>query len=107
MNPSQQQQSASHDLPLLSSEQLRLYIGGEWREATDGGHFEVHDPADGSVIAEVADGSPGDAMDALDAAAAAQHDWAHTPPRDRGEILRKAFELLTARADDFARLMSL
>ena len=46
-------------------------------------------------------------MDALDAAAAAQADWATTPPRDRGEILRKAFELLTARADDFARLMTL
>ncbi len=107
MNTTQHQRTASDDLPLLPPNRLRLYIDGEWREANDGARFEVHDPADGSVVAEVADGSPLDAMDALDAAAAAQADWATTPPRDRGEILRKAFELLTARADDFARLMTL
>jgi succinate-semialdehyde dehydrogenase / glutarate-semialdehyde dehydrogenase len=107
MNTTQHQQAASDDLPLLPPDRLRLYVDGEWREANDGARFEVHDPADGSVVAEVADGSPLDAMDALDAAAAAQADWAKTPPRDRGEILRKAFELLTARADDFARLMTL
>jgi succinate-semialdehyde dehydrogenase / glutarate-semialdehyde dehydrogenase len=95
------------DLPLLPPERLRLYIDGEWREANDGARFEVRDPADESVIAEVADGSPLDAMDALDAAVAAQAEWSKTPPRDRGEILRKAFELLTERADDFARLMTL
>jgi succinate-semialdehyde dehydrogenase / glutarate-semialdehyde dehydrogenase len=107
MNTTQHPQTPVDDLPLLSSEQLRLYIAGEWREANDGARFEVHDPADGSVVAEVADGSPTDAMDALDAAVAAQQDWARTPPRDRGEILRKGFDLLTARADDFARLMTL
>jgi succinate-semialdehyde dehydrogenase / glutarate-semialdehyde dehydrogenase len=107
MNTTQHQRTASEDLPLLPPDRLRLYVDGEWREANDGARFEVHDPADGSVVAEVADGSPLDAMDALDAAAAAQADWARTPPRDRGEILRKAFELLTARADDFARLMTL
>ena len=107
MNTPQHPQTVVDDLPLLSSDRLRLYIDGEWREANDGARFEVHDPADGSVVAEVADGSPDDAMDALDAAVAAQQDWARTPPRDRGEILRKAFDLLTARADDFARLMTL
>ncbi|HET8960387.1 NAD-dependent succinate-semialdehyde dehydrogenase [Nocardioides sp.] len=107
MNTSQHQRTEPTDLPLLGAGQLRLYIDGEWREANDGACFDVHDPADGSVVAEVADGSPLDAMDALDAAVAAQHDWARTPPRDRGEILRRAFELLTSRADDFARLMSL
>jgi succinate-semialdehyde dehydrogenase / glutarate-semialdehyde dehydrogenase len=107
MNTTQHPQTVVDDLPLLSSDRLRLYMDGEWREANDGARFEVHDPADGSVVAEVADGSPDDAMDALDAAAAAQPDWARTPPRDRGEILRKAFDLLTARTDDFARLMTL
>jgi succinate-semialdehyde dehydrogenase / glutarate-semialdehyde dehydrogenase len=106
MNTTQTQRTAA-DLPLLPPERLRIYIDGEWREANDGARFEVHDPADASVIAEIADGSPLDAMDALDAAVAAQSDWAKTPPRDRGEILRKAFELLTERADDFARLMTL
>ena len=94
-------------LDLLAPEQRGLFIGGTWREADGGERFDVLDPADGSVITDVADGSPGDAMDALDAAAAAQADWARTPPRERGEILRRAFELVTARADDFAALMSL
>ena len=59
------------------------------------------------MITEVASGDVSDAIDALDAACAVQDEWARTPPRDRGEILRRAFELITRRADDFAELMSL
>ena len=95
------------DFPWLPEEQRNLYIDGGWREANGGERFDVLDPADGSVLADVADGSTGDAMDALDAAVAAQADWSRTPPRERGEILRRAFELITERADDFARLISL
>lgn len=94
-------------LDLLGPSQRALYIDGDWREANSGDRFDVHDPADGSVITDVADGSALDAMDALDAAVAAQAGWAATAPRERGEILRRAFEKLTARADDFAHLMSL
>ncbi|WP_372734858.1 NAD-dependent succinate-semialdehyde dehydrogenase [Nocardioides sp.] len=85
----------------------RVFIAGQWREASDGAVFDVLDPADGSVLAEVSDGTLADAADALDAAVAAQASWARTPPRDRGEILRRAFELIAARADDLALLMSL
>jgi len=84
-----------------------LWIGGEWREAEAGGRFDVTDPADGSVITDVADGDTGDAHDALDAAVAAQADFAVMPPRERGEVLRRAFEMITERADDLALLMSL
>ncbi len=99
---------AEHRLSdLLPDEQRNLYVDGKWREAEGGERLTVFDPADGSTLATVADGSPGDAMAALDAAVAAQHDWARTPPRERGEILRRAFDLLTARADQFARLISL
>jgi succinate-semialdehyde dehydrogenase/glutarate-semialdehyde dehydrogenase len=94
-------------LDLLAPEHRGLFIGGAWREAEGGGRLDVVDPADGSVLTDVADASPADAVAALDAAVAAQADWARTPPRDRGEILRRAFELITARADDFAGLMSL
>jgi len=94
-------------LDLLDDKHRALYIDGTWREANSGDRFDVHDPADGSVICSVADASVTDAMDALDAAAAAQHDWARTAPRERGEILRRAFGLLTQRADDHAHLMSL
>jgi succinate-semialdehyde dehydrogenase / glutarate-semialdehyde dehydrogenase len=94
-------------LDLLGPEQRGLFIGGTWREAEGGKRFDVIDPADGSVITDVADGSTADAVRALDAAVAAQADWAATPPRERSEILRRAFELVTGRVEDFARLMSL
>ena len=100
--------SATPDLSdLLPDAQRNLYIGGGWREANGGERFDVRDPADGSKITDVADGSADDAMDALDAAAAAQPEWARTAPRERGEILRRGFELITARADTLARLISL
>ncbi len=86
---------------------MDLYIDGEWRAARSGERFDVLDPADGSTIDSVANGSALDAMDALDAAVAAQAGWAATAPRVRGEILRSAFEAITEQADDFARLISL
>ncbi|MEV7430708.1 NAD-dependent succinate-semialdehyde dehydrogenase [Nocardioides sp. NPDC092400] len=94
-------------LPLITDQQRNLLVGGQWRPAEDGARFEVVDPADGSVLTDVADASVADAADALDAAAEAQVTWGRTPPRERGEILRTAFQLVDDRADDFARLMSL
>jgi len=84
-----------------------LFIAGQWRESSTGARFQVHDPADESVITDVADGDTTDAMAALDAAVAAQADWAATAPRERGEILRRAFESVIDQADDFAELISL
>ncbi|HSK35233.1 MAG TPA: aldehyde dehydrogenase family protein, partial [Actinomycetota bacterium] len=78
----------------------QLFVGGEWREAGGGGTFPVEDPATGEVLCEVADGTPSDGMAALDAAVAAQAEWAAHPPRERGEVLRRAFQLLNDRADD-------
>ena len=83
-----------------------MLIGGRWRDASDGATFAVRDPADESVIAHVADADAHDALEALDAAVAVQEEWGSTPPRERGEILRRAFELVTARADDFAEQIS-
>ena len=85
----------------------QLLIAGEWQDATGGATFEVTNPANDEVLARVADGTPADGERALAAAAGAQKEWAATEPRVRGEILRSAFELLTERADDFARLMTL
>ncbi|HZZ55313.1 MAG TPA: aldehyde dehydrogenase family protein, partial [Trebonia sp.] len=83
-----------------------LFIGGEWGGGQGGGTFPVLDPATEEPLAEVADGSVEDALDAVGAAHAALPGWAATPPRQRGEILRKAFELMTQRAESIARLMS-
>jgi succinate-semialdehyde dehydrogenase / glutarate-semialdehyde dehydrogenase len=85
----------------------RLFVGGEWREASGGGTFAVEDPSTGEVLCEVADGTPEDGMAALDAAVAAQADWAAHPPRERGEILRRAFEAINDRTDELALLMTL
>ena len=85
----------------------KLFIGGEWRDGSGGDTIAVEDPATAETIAEVADATPDDAVAALAAAHDKQAEWAATPPRDRGEILRRAFELITERADDLALLMTL
>ncbi|MDQ1377727.1 MAG: succinate-semialdehyde dehydrogenase / glutarate-semialdehyde dehydrogenase [Acidimicrobiaceae bacterium] len=92
---------------VLGSVPRQLFIGGIWRPAAGGRTLAVENPATGEVIAEVADGSADDAHSALDAAVAAQPGWAATPPRDRGEILRRAYQLLTERTNDLALLMTL
>jgi succinate-semialdehyde dehydrogenase / glutarate-semialdehyde dehydrogenase len=84
-----------------------LFIGGQWREATGGRTFDVEDPATGEALTSVADGGTADAVAALDAAVAAQAGWAVTPPRERGEILRRAYQTLVDRADELALLMTL
>jgi succinate-semialdehyde dehydrogenase/glutarate-semialdehyde dehydrogenase len=94
-------------MDLLTPDRRGLFIGGTWQEAAGGGRFPVLDPADGSTLTDVADARPEDARAALDAAAAAQAGWAATAPRERGEILRRSFEAIMDRADDFAELMSL
>ena len=99
--------TALNEERLLASLPTGLLIGAEWRESASGRRFDVHDPATGQVLTTVADATPADAEAALDAAAAAQRDWAATSPRSRGEILRRAFEAIHARADDFALLMTL
>jgi succinate-semialdehyde dehydrogenase/glutarate-semialdehyde dehydrogenase len=93
--------SSVPDLP------LDLWVGGRARPASDGGRFDVIDPATGGVLTSVANGTVDDAMACVDAAAAAAESWAATAPRARAEILRRAFELMTARADEIAHLISL
>ncbi|KAA9111304.1 NAD-dependent succinate-semialdehyde dehydrogenase [Microbacterium rhizomatis] len=92
---------------LLAAVPAGLFIGGEWVDAADGRTLDVFDPATGKVIRTIADASPEDGMRALDAAVAAQASWAATPARERGEILRRTFDLLQERKEDFALLMTL
>jgi succinate-semialdehyde dehydrogenase/glutarate-semialdehyde dehydrogenase len=92
---------------VLSKVPTDLFIGGTWRAASEGGRFDVTDPATGDVIAQVADGSVADGLAAVSAAAEAGPAWAATPPRQRAEILRRAWELMTERADEIATLISL
>jgi succinate-semialdehyde dehydrogenase / glutarate-semialdehyde dehydrogenase len=87
--------------------ETELFIGGKWVPASSGDRFDVLDPATGDVIASVADGGVDDANAAVDAASAAFASWASTAPRQRSEILRRAFELMSSRADDLAKTISL
>jgi succinate-semialdehyde dehydrogenase/glutarate-semialdehyde dehydrogenase len=92
---------------LLASVPNQLFIGGEWVDGEGGKSIDVYDPATGQVIRTIADASPADGIRALDAAVAAADEWAATAPRARGEILRRAFDLLQERKNDFALLMTL
>jgi succinate-semialdehyde dehydrogenase/glutarate-semialdehyde dehydrogenase len=92
---------------LLANVPTDLWIGGKWRKASDDSRFDVIDPATERVIASVASGTVDDAKAAVDAAAAAFEDWAARKPRDRAEILRKAFDLIVRDAERFAKLITL
>jgi succinate-semialdehyde dehydrogenase/glutarate-semialdehyde dehydrogenase len=99
--------SAERERAVLDRVPKGVFVGGEWSTATAGATFAVEDPATGEVLCEVADATPADAVAALDAAHETQSSWAATPPRQRGEILRRTYELMTERADDLALLMTL
>ncbi len=92
---------------LLAGVPTDLWIGGEWRKASDQTRFDVIDPATETVIASVASASVGDAQAAVDAASDAFPGWAGKKPRERAEILRKAYELMMAQAERLARLITL
>jgi succinate-semialdehyde dehydrogenase / glutarate-semialdehyde dehydrogenase len=98
---------ATQEQGVIDRVEKHLYIGGEWRDASEGGRLTVDDPATGEALCEIADATPADATAALDAAVASQPEWAATPPNQRGEILWRAFEILNQRADDLALLMTL
>ncbi|MEU6471245.1 NAD-dependent succinate-semialdehyde dehydrogenase [Streptomyces massasporeus] len=85
----------------------QLFIGGGWRDAESGRTLPVDNPATGEELCRVADGSPADGQRAVDAAVAAQAAWAATAPRVRSEILRRAYDIIIARTEDLALLMTL
>ncbi|MEP6527735.1 MAG: NAD-dependent succinate-semialdehyde dehydrogenase [Nocardioidaceae bacterium] len=97
----------SREASVVEAVEKGLFIAGDWRAADGGRTFPVEDPSTGNVIASVADASPDDGNAALESAVDSQAGWAATPPRDRGEILRGAFELITERAAELALLMTL
>ena len=84
-----------------------LFINGRWRPSGGGKFFDVEDPSTGKVLRAVADATREDGMAALDAAVAAQAGWAQYPPRERSDILCRAYELMMARQEDLALLMTL
>ncbi|WP_427896031.1 NAD-dependent succinate-semialdehyde dehydrogenase [Kribbella sp. GL6] len=93
---------ANASTALIDAERTGVHIGGRWEDAQSGRCFAVHDPATGDVIAEVADADTADARRALDAAAAAATTWAASAARERSDVLRRAFDAVLDRRDEFA-----
>jgi succinate-semialdehyde dehydrogenase / glutarate-semialdehyde dehydrogenase len=91
--------------PEAVSAPTQLLVGGLWMDSSDGRTFEVEDPATGEVIAVVADGSVEDGLAAVSAAYEALPGWSATPPRQRAEVLRRMFDLMTERTEELARLI--
>ncbi len=85
----------------------QLYIGGQWRDGSEGATIDVEDPATGETLCQIADATPEDAAAALTAADEKQAEWAAVSPNERSEILHGAFEALNDRSDDLALLMTL
>ncbi|HTZ65268.1 MAG TPA: NAD-dependent succinate-semialdehyde dehydrogenase [Solirubrobacteraceae bacterium] len=99
--------SVAEQEAVLQAVPTSLLIAGEWRAASEGGTLPVEDPATGRTLIEVADATVEDAFAALGAAAEAQPRWADTAPRERGEVLRRAYEEIVERTDELALLMTL
>jgi succinate-semialdehyde dehydrogenase/glutarate-semialdehyde dehydrogenase len=98
--------TAPEEQQILDQVPKQLYIAGQWRDGSKG-TIPVEDPSTGETLCEVADASTDDAQAALDAAVQAGPEWAQHPPRERGEILRRAFEAIIEREDELALLMTL
>jgi succinate-semialdehyde dehydrogenase/glutarate-semialdehyde dehydrogenase len=96
-----------HEQAVAAAVPAELFINGQWRPSSLGKTFDVEDPSTGKVLRAVADASAEDGMAALNAAVGAQPGWAQYPPRERGEILRRAYELMMRRQEDLALLMTL
>src|ERR671933_1076510 len=99
--------TASAEQAVLDGVKTQLYIGGQWKDAGEGGTIPVEDPATGETIAEVPDATAQDADAALGAAYETFQEFRNHPPRERGDILRRAYDLITERTDDLALLMTL
>ena len=99
--------TATAEQEIVGAVRPQLFIGGEWRDGGEGGTVAVEDPATGETLAEVADATVEDAKAALGAAHEAFQTWRDHPPRERGDILRRAYDVITERVDELALLMTL
>ncbi|QCQ15325.1 NAD-dependent succinate-semialdehyde dehydrogenase [Microbacterium sp. RG1] len=99
--------TALTETDLLARVRSQLFIAGEWRDASDAQTLDVRDPATNAVVKTIASATVADGAAALDAAVDAFASWSRTPARERAELLRRAFDLLQERKEEFALLMTI
>jgi succinate-semialdehyde dehydrogenase/glutarate-semialdehyde dehydrogenase len=99
--------TATAEQAILDAVKPQLYLAGAWRDGAEGGTIPVEDPATGETLIEVADATVDDAKAALGAAHETFAEWRDHPPRERGDILRRAYDVITERTDELALLMTL
>jgi succinate-semialdehyde dehydrogenase/glutarate-semialdehyde dehydrogenase len=99
--------TATAEQAILDAVKPQLFIGGHWRDGAEGGTIPVEDPATGETLIDVADATVDDAEGALAAAHETFQTWRDHPPRERGDILRRAYDVITERTDELALLMTL
>ena len=92
---------------LLAGVSTDLWINGQWRPASDGGRFDVEDPATEQTIVSVASATVDDCLGAVDAAQKAFGLWAAKSPRERGEILRRGYEIMIREKERLAKIITL
>ena len=92
---------------LLAKVPTQLYIAGKWVAGHGADSISVEDPATGKTLLQIANANAEDGLAALTAADEAAASWAKVSPRERSEILRRAFEIIKARSEEFATLISL
>lgn len=92
---------------LLAKVPNQLFINGQWVDGQAENRIDVEDPSTGKVLTTISNARAQDALRALKAADEAQHKWSRTAPRERAEILRRTFDLVRARSEEFATLISL
>jgi succinate-semialdehyde dehydrogenase / glutarate-semialdehyde dehydrogenase len=105
--PATRPEQEEREAAVLAAVPKASLVGPDWRDAGDGAPLEVEDPATGAALCELPSASVQDGLDALDSAGRAQLEWAATPARSRGELLRRAFEAVVERREDIALLITL
>lgn len=97
----------AHEAAVVEAVPHQLYIGGKWIDAAGGSTIDVEDPSTGETLCAVADATIDDARAALDAACDAAASWRQTAPRERGDVLRRAYDMIVEQTDEIALLMTL
>jgi len=85
----------------------QMFLGGDWQPSLSGETFEASSPANGEVIATIAQGDREDARQAIGSARAAAEGWANLTAFERAAKMQAVGDVIAERRDDLARTLTL